>query len=416
MSDHADGHQLHLVLGDAHADLGGPDPRAVADFFDPSRLTQARHLAGLTKKAVADQIGVSAAAMGQYETGVTRPRPEPLTRLAEVLGVPVGFFLAGRPHGRIAASSPHFRSLRSMRVSQRDKAIATVEQAWELAHELERYVELPALRLPDYDPDVAEDDPCANDVPSASTVDPAVAARRVRHAWGLGDGPVQYLVRRLEVNGIIVVTPPPDWDAATVDAFSTFGLSRPIMLLTPNRADDVYRHRFTAAHELGHLILHRDAAGADVTREREADQFAAEFLTPKDSIVPLLPRRLDLRRLAELSRIWGVSVHSLLYRCRETGLLSDSAASRGYQRLHSLRDQPGFRPEPLAGFPHEQPIMLKKAFGVAADAGVTLEDLADQLGWTVARCKELLGIAAPTHPRPRLELLDQTASGPPSRQ
>ena len=170
MSDHGDGHQLHLVLGDAPADLGSPDPRAVADFFDPSRLTQARHLAGLTKKAVADEIGVSAAAVGQYETGLSRPRPETLTRLAKVLGVPVGFFLAGRPHGRIAASSPHFRSLRSMRVGERDKAIATVEQAWELAHELERHVELPALRLPDYAPDVADDDPCPGDVTSAGTV------------------------------------------------------------------------------------------------------------------------------------------------------------------------------------------------------------------------------------------------------
>lgn len=406
MNEHAGAHQLHLVPGDANTDLDGPDPQAVADFFDPSRLTQARHLAGLTKKAVADVVGVSPAAVGQYETGVSRPRPEPLTRLATTLGVPVGFFLAGRPHGRIAATSPHFRSLRSMRVYQRDKAIATVEQVWELAHELERYVELPALRLPDHDPD----DPNRVDAASATlspTVDPAAAARRLRDEWGLGDGPVQHLVRRLEANGIIVVTPPPDWDAATVDAFSTFGLSRPIVVLTPNRADDVYRHRFTAAHELGHLILHRDAAGADSVREREADQFAAELLTPRDSISPLLPQRLDLRRLAELSRIWGVSVHSLLYRCRETGLLSDSAASRGYQRLHTLRGQPGFRPEPLADFPHEQPIMLEKAFEVAAATGLALEDLASDLGWTVPRCRELLGVAVtPDQRRPRLQLLD----------
>jgi Zn-dependent peptidase ImmA (M78 family) len=219
---------------------------------------------------------------------------------------------------------------------------------------------------------------------------------------------VRHLVRRLEANGIIVVTPPPDPDAATVDAFSTSGLPRPIIVLTPNRADDVYRHRFTAAHELGHLVLHGDAVGTDIMREREADQFAAELLTPRESILPLLPRRLDLRRLAELSRAWGVSVHSLLYRSRETGLLSDSAASRGYQRLHALRDQPGFRPEPVADFPHEQPIMLRKAFEVASASGLTVETLAAHLGWNTDRCRELLGIAAPAvGRRPRLQLISQ---------
>ncbi|WP_342673660.1 ImmA/IrrE family metallo-endopeptidase [Jiangella gansuensis] len=38
-------------------------------------------------------------------------------------------------------------------------------------------------------------------------------------------------------------------------------------MLTPGRGgDEVYRHRFTAAHELGHLVLHGDAR--PVTRSR----------------------------------------------------------------------------------------------------------------------------------------------------
>ncbi len=406
--DDRDGHQLRLITGDASAHLNDLTPQEVVDYFDPARVTQARHIAGLTKKAVADAVGVSPAAVGQYETGVTRPRPELLVRLAETLQVPLGFFLAGRPHGRIAASGPHFRSLRSMRVYQRDKAIATVEQVWELAQELERHVELPPVQLPSYDLEDPDDGSGTRVAAAPAAVDPAPAARQLRRFWGLGDGPVRHLVRRLEANGIIVVTPPPDPDAATVDAFSTSGLPRPIIVLTPNRADDVYRHRFTAAHELGHLVLHGDAVGTDIMREREADQFAAELLTPRESILPLLPRRLDLRRLAELSRAWGVSVHSLLYRSRETGLLSDSAASRGYQRLHALRDQPGFRPEPVADFPHEQPIMLRKAFEVASASGLTVETLAAHLGWNTERCRELLGIAAPAvDRRPRLQLINQ---------
>ena len=63
-------------------------------------------------------------------------------------------------------------------------------------------------------------------------------------------------------------------------------------------ADDILpRRRFTAAHELGHAVLHRDQMGrfvADATvgeagdaadpMEREADRFAAELLMPEDIV------------------------------------------------------------------------------------------------------------------------------------
>ncbi|MDX3548309.1 ImmA/IrrE family metallo-endopeptidase [Streptomyces europaeiscabiei] len=65
----------------------------------------------------------------------------------------------------------------------------------------------------------------------------------------------------MEAHGIVVVLPAEaDDSAATVDAFSARS-ARPLVVLTRNRANDVYRHRFTAAHELGHLMLHGDATG-----------------------------------------------------------------------------------------------------------------------------------------------------------
>ncbi|MCO5992681.1 ImmA/IrrE family metallo-endopeptidase [Actinoallomurus sp. WRP9H-5] len=207
----------------------------------------------------------------------------------------------------------------------------------------------------------------------------------------------------MESRGIIVIFSKDDEDSVTVDAFSTSSLPRPIVVLTPNRFDDVYRHRFTAAHELGHLVLHGDAAAGDMRQEREADAFAAEFLTPRDSILPDLPIRADLRRLAELRQVWGVSVDSLLYRCRELGLLSDSAASRAYQRLAALRGQPGFNSEPITGFPGENPVLLSEAFDLAVNhTDLTLRSLARELAWPISRVRELIGIA---DNRPALRLV-----------
>jgi Zn-dependent peptidase ImmA (M78 family)/transcriptional regulator with XRE-family HTH domain len=386
--------QLRLLTPGAAAG-GTTAPAAIADGFDPGRLTQARQLAAMTKRALADRIGVTAAAIGQYELGLTKPRPELISPLAEVLGVPQQFFLRGRPHARLDASMAHFRSLRATRAYQRAKAISFTELAWELAYALEKRVQLPWIDLPGF---------AGGEVHSGTELprDPAAAAQALRAHWNLGTGPISHLVRRMEAHGIVAVTPPPDEDAATVDAFSTSRLPRPIAVLTPNRAANVYRHRFSAAHELGHLVLHGDTAPGDIQQEREANTFAAEFLTPRNSILPALPGRADLGKLVELQREWGVSVKSLLYRCRELGLLSDSASSRAHQRLQLLADQPGFRADPATAYPGEQPAMLSRAFDLAADNGLTMQALVEELAWPLPWVRMLLGVA---DQRPVLKLV-----------
>src|SRR5450755_305258 len=272
-------HQLTLLGGTAE---GTPPPGAIARDFDPARLTQARYLAGMTKREVADAIHVTAAAVGQYEAGM-RPRPDLIPSLAATLNVLPTFFLPGRPHARLDASTAHFRSLRSTRAFQRAKAVAFVEQVWELTYAIEKLVRLPFVDVPGFSG--GESVPPA-DVPH----EPESAARLIRRQWNLGSGPVRHLVRTMESHGIVTAMVPfDDVDVARVDAFSTSRLPRPMIVLTPDRAKDVYRHRFTAAHELGHLILHGETAPGEYQQEREADAFAAEFLTPAESISAELP-------------------------------------------------------------------------------------------------------------------------------
>lgn len=370
---------------------------AVAAAFDPARLTQARRLAGLTKSAVARELNVSPVAVGQWESGTHPPRPDHVGRLAELLDVPPAFLAVGRPHARLESSAAHFRSLRRTPAHQRAKAIAFAEQVWELVYALEKRVQLPPVDLLGFS---------AGEVSlEATDADPVQAAQALRRSWGLGTVPIPRMVRAMEAHGLIVTLIPFAGTAtATVDAFSTSQLPRPIVVLTPDRANDVYRHRFTAAHELGHLLLHGDAAPGDVLQEKEADAFAAEFLTPGEMILPELPPRMDLKALERLGKKWGVSVDSLVYRCREVGAVSDPAYRRAYQRLNQLRRLGLFQPEPVDGYPGEIPILISRAFALAEENGLAMTALARELTYPLPRLRLLLGDAQATV-RPELRLV-----------
>lgn len=89
------------------------------------------------------------------------------------------------------------------------------------------------------------------------------------------------------------------------------------------------RQRFTIAHELGHLILHRGQqqsfncdkesvySGIDTIRtiEREADDFASNLLMPGDLLRDWISnQRIDLRVLSAIAKRFQVSFEALCIR------------------------------------------------------------------------------------------------------
>lgn len=339
--------------------------------FDPARLTQARVRRAMNKTDLAAHVGVSAAAIGQYEAGVNTPRPDVLDRLAQVLDVQPGFFCVGRPMVGMETATAHFRSLRSTRVRDRQKALATATLVWELTFALERYVKLP-------DPDLPEVEPGTS---------PADAAAALRQHWGLPGGPVKHLVATAEAHGIVVAARPAG-DIDDVDAFSTVLVDRPIIITTPRRSGKVFPHRFSVAHEIGHLLLHQDGEDRCTAVEQEADSFAAAFLTPAAAMDAVLPHRINLTVLSDLSRMWGVSPQSLVRRMVERGRTTESSARRAYQRL-TIQEDPDA--DQTAAYPGEVPTLLKKAVELAADYGAPISTLADLLKISPPQLRDLLG-------------------------
>jgi len=331
---------------------------SIRALFDGGRLTQARQLAGILKTDVAELVRLSPAAIGQFEAGVTKPTEATIGRLALALGVPPAFFAGDRPRYTLAEDDVHFRSLRSASKRQRAKARVQVELLAQLVHALERRVRLPKVDLLAFDPGMSPED----------------AARSVRQAWNLGEGPIPDVVGLLERRGVIVSR----LSAATdeLDAFSCWIGERPFVVLVANK-DAADRSRFDAAHELAHLLLHHDAQPGDPELERAAHAFAAEFLAPSASIAPMLPTRVDWRRLAELKLVWGVSMAMLLRRMRDLGRISDATYRRGMMEMGKLRWR---KTEPVALGHPEQPELLSRAIQLLErERGYGLPELASEL-------------------------------------
>jgi Zn-dependent peptidase ImmA (M78 family)/transcriptional regulator with XRE-family HTH domain len=338
---------------------------------DPARLALARRLMGLSRAAVARAVGVTAAAVTQYEKGLTRPTVPVVQGLAELLGVPPEFFRAGHPMRPLASSSAHFRSLRSTTSAEREQALAFAELALALVAAVELRVELPPSALPDLD--VAPDLRLAN-VPAY--------ASRARAALGIDSGPVPHLVRLLEVAGVLVIRfDGPDLER--VDAFSHHQGSRPLVVLNPFKNDRA-RGRFDAAHELGHLLLHHDAEPGSRIVEQQADAFAGEFLAPSSELAGELPSRVDWAGFHAVKRRWGISLKAAVYRARQLRRLSDHSYQVAMRQLAEWG-----HPEPGDLGPPEVPVLLPRAVElIGGDSAV--RDLALGTGLPEAVVRRLL--------------------------
>lgn len=330
-------------------------------MFNPSRLTLARQRRGWTKQHLAKELGVTSKAISKYEAQDDySPSAENMEKLASVLNFPKEFFF-GEDLESITPETASFRSLRSVRAYQRDMALSAGSLAILLSEWIDNQFSLPEPNIPLFEPGI----------------DPESAAIAVRLEWGLGDKGIRNIIHLLEAHGVRVFSLAVD--ASEVDAFSMWSNNKPFVFLNTGKSTE--RTRFDAAHELGHLILHRNTnhTKANQEMEKEADRFASAFLMPETSILARTPKAVTIQKLVELKKVWGVSVAALNYRLHSLGLTSEWVSRSIFVELSKM----GYRTEEPEPMKPEQSQVLAKVFAALKEEGITRPVVARQLNISI---------------------------------
>ena len=355
--------------------IGRNDIHTAARLFDSTRLTLARELRGMTRQELAELIGKTPSAVSQFESGRSRPDGQTLGRMMLALGQPASFF-AKLPDALPAAVIPldacHFRSLRSATQRDRRMLLAKGSILCGLLSFLDSKVNLPVEKVTD----IAT---TCRDVESIEQL-----ALEVRRRWGLGLGPIGSMVNLLERHGVVVV--PIEDGCHEVDAFSLWNGKRPCVFLVMDKGS-ASRTRMDGAHELGHLIMHVDVAAGSPELEKQANQFGAAFLMPRDAFFHEAPRRLNWEHIWELKRRWKTSAASIIRRTYDLGLFSEATYRRAFVQL----SQAGYRTSEPHEPPSERPVAIAKALEVIA-ARWPISRIADELGVNARDIETLVGI------------------------
>lgn len=357
----------------------------------PARLIEGRLVNVLNQSELAAMVGVSRQAVSSYEQGDKVPDPETMAAIAKALEQPVSFFTTEAPANFGPLSMNFFRKTGAD--TKRRNMACEVYARWfsQAAFTFEAVANFPVVSIPSFEPK-------STDINRYEDEEIEDIAEQVRVHFGLGLGPISNVVRLMESVGVVMCRM--EMEGEKVEAFSFWSGVRPFVFLASDKESGA-RSRYDAAHELGHLVLHR-WVGADEIEdkvrlkeiEREADRFAGAFLLPRKSF----PNEVYSPRLGafvDLKRRWKVSIQAMIYRCKNLGIFDEQQITNLYKQISFKKWRTS---EPLdgpLGIPLEQPILLGKIAALVLESGrMRVDEIKVALGYSTSVIERLFGLPA----------------------
>ena len=152
---------------------------------------------------------------------------------------------------------------------------------------------------------------------------PAKVASYTRKLMKLSpEQPVRDIFTIFEYHGVICYELDGNNKFDGVSFISDFGT--PVIIVNKNMSND--RKRFTLAHELGHILMHNESnfpVSDYRDKEKEANEFASEFLMPESAIKNTL-YSLKLSDLSPLKQYWLTSMSSIIRRAKDLKCIDES--------------------------------------------------------------------------------------------
>lgn len=310
-----------------------------------------------------------------------------MQKIEQALNLPPAFFW--RPVVEQSEERRIFyRSMKSATKQARTRMDRRHDWLKEIANHLKEFVNFPPVFFPLFE--------VPRDPRELSHEDIEELASQTRKYWGLGEGPISNVVSLLENNGALVARGM--MEADELDAFSewTDHDESPFTFLGADK-HSAPRSRYDAAHELGHLALHRciDKKHIDNKRtfdiiEKQAHRFAGAFLLPASSFAnDFYAPNLDSFRA--LKSKWKTSVAMMISRSADLGFVSKEQTRRLW--INHTRRGWKFK-EPLDDqLPIEKPQVLRRAFELLVNEGIeTRTEIRTALPYSLGDIEELSGL------------------------
>ena len=280
------------------------------------RLAQARQMRGLSLRELGNRLEgrISYNALHKYERGLMMPDSDILISLADVLDQDVDFFfrepslelkqLQFRKSSRLGAKEE--KSIRERAVDYFERH-REVEELLGIAKQFKNPLAGHAVR-------------------SGENVEEA--ADNLRRIWRLGEDPLPNVREMLELQGIMMF----EVDAAeSFNGFAGHADGYPVIVLARWLDRDLPRKRFTALHEVGHLLLQLDEKPSHKEQEAICHRFAGAMLIPRRVFIGEFGghrQRVSLKELESIKARYGMSVAAVMRRALDLELITHSLYQR----------------------------------------------------------------------------------------
>jgi Zn-dependent peptidase ImmA (M78 family)/transcriptional regulator with XRE-family HTH domain len=275
--------------------------------FNKERLTEIRTVRGMTMEQLANALGKTKQMVSKYEDGKSIPQIDAIKKMAQVLSAPIKYLLKESIVHNTNSSTLFLRA--PLATPKKTRTYARIVSSW--GYEISQALK----NMPQPFSSFSIDDQLT--IPEK--------AMELRRQWGLGTQPIKDMVALLESRGFNIFTI--DSPELKTEAYSQIINDIPIIVINKQIGTAV-RQRFSLAHELGHIVLHRNLVDWEFDLrskeiENEAQQFAEHFLLPKGGFdYSFVSSKME--DLISLKKEWLVSLGALVIHCENVGLIDAS--------------------------------------------------------------------------------------------